>query len=96
MSGPSLGLFAETLRRAHCAHARSGEPDHACVGRVTVERSGTTFDCRACGPGAEPLAPTEFEARRARAVVEAVGLSWSSLTPEAQSRAVAALERASR
>lgn len=94
---PSLGLapelFAEQLRRAHCAHMRAAELDHACVGRCTITREGVQLDCSACGGEVQPLAPVGMAARAARDVVEAVGLSWSSLTPEAQRAAVAAIER---
>lgn len=87
-------LFAEQLRRAHCAHAQAADPSHACIGRCTITRDGVTLDCRACGGDVQPLAPVGQLAQAARAVVEAVGLSWSSLTPEAQRAAMMALERA--
>lgn len=100
MTRPSIGLapgpFAESLRRAHCAHAAAGNPEHVCVGRCTITREGVDLDCKLCGKGGESLAPTETEARGARAVVEAIGMDWSSLTPEAQRAAVTALERSRR
>lgn len=96
--GSPIGLpaapFAEALRRAHCAHANAGDPGHACIGRCTIDRDGVKLDCKACGPGGEPLAPSEFEARVARAAIEAIGMSWTALTPEAQRAAVAACDRA--
>jgi hypothetical protein len=83
--------FAEQLRRAHCAHASANDPEHACVGRCTITREGVELNCKLCGNGGESLTPSEGEARDARAVVEAIGMSWSSLTPEAKRAAVAAL-----
>lgn len=88
--------FAESLRRAHCSHANAGNPDHACIGRLTVTRDGIDLDCKSCGAGTEPLAPTAHEARGARAVVEAIGMDWTSLTPEAQRAAVSALDQVKR
>lgn len=100
MIRPSIGLapgpFAEALRRAHCAALDAANPDHVCVGRCTITREGVELDCKRCGQASEPIAPTEIEARGARAVVEAIGMDWSSLTPEAQRAAVAALERSRR
>jgi len=83
--------FAEALRRAHCAHCLASTPDHVCVGKVTIDRDGVDLECNACGDQREPLAPSSPESRDARAVVEAIGMSWSSLTPEVQRAAVAAL-----
>lgn len=100
MSAKAIGLdpgpFAEALRRAHCAHAAAADPGHACVGRCVITRTGVELDCAACGGEVQDLAPSSFEARGARSVVEAIGMSWSSLTPEAQRLAVAALDRCAR
>lgn len=89
--GLSPEPFAETLRRAHCAHANASFAHHVCVGTCIISRDGVKLECKPCGNGGESLAPSEAEARPARAVVEAIGLSWASLTPEAQRAAVAAL-----
>lgn len=91
--GLSPGPFAEQLRRAHCAHADAEHPGHVCIGRCTITREGVTLDCTACGSGGESLAPRPREAEDARAVVEAAGLQWSALSPEAQRAAVSALDR---
>lgn len=94
---PTIGLkpepFAELLRRAHCAHARAADAGHVCIGRCTITRDGVELDCAACGSGGETLAPSEFEAREARAVVDAIGVRWESLTAEAQRAAVDALTK---
>ena len=87
------GPFAEQLRLAHCAHDKAGDPSHACIGRCTITRDGIELECKACGGDIQPLAPDRAESAAARAVVEAVGLSWSSLTPEAQRAAVSTLNR---
>jgi hypothetical protein len=87
------GPFAETLRRAHCAHGQAANPEHVCVGTCTIDRGGVRLECVACGSDSQPLAPSASEARGARAVVEAIGMDWSSLTPEAQRAAVNALGR---
>lgn len=92
--GLDPGPFAETLRRAHCAHARAADADHVCVGRCIITREGIELDCKSCGGDTQPIAPSSYEARGARAVIEAVGMSWSSLTPEAQRAAVTAIEEA--
>lgn len=91
--GLAPGPFAEILRRSHCAHQRVDEPNHVCIGRCTITREGVQLDCAACGAGGDQLAPTERESRYARTVVEAIGMSWSSLTPEIQHAAVSALDR---
>lgn len=96
MIGLLPGPFAETLRRAHCAHSAAGEPTHVCVGRCTITRDKVELDCKLCGSDHQSLGPSVIEAMPARAVVEAVGMSWDSLTPEAQRAAVSALERARR
>lgn len=91
-AGRPIGLapepFAEMLRRAHCAHAAAQDPGHACVGTCTISREGVKLDCKPCGAGEEPLAPHETEAADARAVIEAAGMTWTSLTPEARRAAV--------
>ncbi len=89
--GINPGPFAETLRRAHCAHSQAADADHVCIGRCTITREGVELDCKACGSQNEPLSPTDSESRGARAVVEAIGMSWSSLTPEAKRAAMKAL-----
>lgn len=91
--GLAPGPFAEQLRRAHCAHAASQDPGHVCIGRCTITREGVTLDCAACGQGGELLAPSDGEAADARSVVEAAGVRWLSLSPEAQRAAVEAFER---
>lgn len=96
MIGIAPGPFAEQLRRAHCAHAKAGDPEHACIGRCTITREGIELDCKACGGDVQLLAPDKYEAAAARVVIEAVGMSWSSLTPDAQRAAVVALERVRR
>lgn len=35
------------LHRIFCA--RKDEPDHACSGRVTIDRNGVTVQCPLCG-----------------------------------------------
>lgn len=93
----SLGLapeqFAEQLRRAHCAHSDGADPGHVCVGTCTITRSGVTLDCKICGGDVQPLAPVGHLAHVARSVIEAAGMTWSLLTPEAQRAAVAVLEK---
>lgn len=94
--GLQLADFAQTLRRAHCAHEHAGQEQHACIGTCTITRDGVKLDCKACGSDVQPIAPTASESRVARAVVEAAGLAWDALTPESQRAACAAAERASR
>jgi hypothetical protein len=90
-----LGLdpdtFAQELRRAHCAHEDAGKEHHACVGVCVIERDGVTLTCPACGNGDHLL--TEYESKLARSVMEAAGVRWSSLAPEAQRAAVEASKR---
>lgn len=92
--GLELAKFAQTLRVAHCSHGQAGEENHVCIGKCTITRDGVQLDCKACGDDKQPIAPPPVEAKQARAVVEAVGLSWSSLTPEAQRAACEAAKRA--
>lgn len=40
---------AELLRRAHCAHNDSKDPEHACIGQCTITRKGIYLDCMLCG-----------------------------------------------
>jgi hypothetical protein len=92
-----LGLdpntFAQELRKAHCAHANAGEEHHVCIGTCVIDRDGVQLTCEACGSGDHPLAPQKPEIEPARSVLEAAGISWSSLTPEAQWAAVNAARR---
>jgi len=96
MKMSDLGQVAQALRMSHCAHRDAGRPDHACVGVCTIRRDGVVLDCAACGHGDEMIAPAEFEAADCRAVFEAAGIRWASLSPEAQAAAVAELDRRSR
>lgn len=93
--GLQLADFAQTLRRAHCSHADAGEEHHRCIGKCTITNDGVQLDCKACGNDSQPIAPTPHEAKAARAVVEAAGLAWECLTPQAQSAACAAALKAS-
>lgn len=90
-----LDLFAQTLSKAHCAHAHREQPDHACVGTCTIRRDGVELDCKSCGGDVQPLAPRSLDpnAAIAKAVCLALGISWNRFTPEAQRDAAAAVER---
>lgn len=87
-AGLAPAPFAESLRRAHCAHERAADREHICVGECTITRSGVRLECVPCGNGSELLAPAGAEAEGARSVLEAAGVRWMSLTPEAQRDAV--------
>lgn len=41
----------DTLIRAHCAAKR----DHACCGRITIDRAHITFNCPLCGDARQLL-----------------------------------------
>lgn len=99
MTKTLLGLdpdvFAQDLRRAHCAHADAGNGHHACIGVCVIDREGVRLSCEACGDGDQSFAPTAYEIDSVRPIVEAAGLRWSALSPETQ-RAVVAAARSRR
>ena len=77
---------AQDLRRSHCAR---DDRDHECVGEMTIARSEVRLDCRLCGIQCTEnrrFAPDPATAR-AKAVVEAAGLRWDSLSEEAKKNA---------
>lgn len=85
-------VFAQQLRRAHCAHADARDPEHVCVGICTITRDGVGLDCKLCGPGGEQLEPPSYKSAAVRRIFAAVGIDWTSLTLEARRAAVAAYE----
>ena len=80
--GLDLERLAQDLRVAHCA--RSGE--HPCAGICTITPNGVDLQCKICGAGEEPIAPSETldEVRVARAALSSIGILWRALTPEMQ------------
>jgi hypothetical protein len=90
-----LGLdpdtFAQQLRRAHCAHNDADKDHHVCIGVCVIEREGVSLMCEACGNGNHLL--TESESKFARSIIEAAGIQWRSLAPEAQRAAVEVAKR---
>lgn len=81
--GLDLERFAQDLRVAHCAR---GAADHPCVGTCTITPTGVELQCKICGNGSEPIAPSETldEVRVAKAVLAGLGVDWSTLAPSAQ------------
>ena len=83
----TLDKQAQDLRRAHCA--RADKRNHECVGVCVIDRGGTRLSCDLCGvldrPHEEPEAVVEG---RARAIVEAAGMRWESISEEAQEKAI--------
>lgn len=77
---------AQELRRSHCSRQ---DRSHECVGTVTISRDAVNLSCRLCGVDCKenqrlvPAAAVD----RAKAVVEAAGLRWESLSEDAQRKA---------
>lgn len=78
--------FAQAFRRSHCA--RDGH-EHECVGTCTIAPGEVTLSCRLCGD--DRTSPCDLVNRQgrenARRVLEAAGIHWSSLSPDAQADA---------
>lgn len=49
---------AELFHKIHRSYCAAGREAHACVGRVTIDRLGLTFNCPRCGD-ARSLFPEE-------------------------------------
>ena len=89
--GLDLEPFAQALRVAHCA--RKG--DHPCAGTCTITPAGVDLQCKICGAGEEPIAPSEKldEIRVAKAVLAGLGIDWDAIAPQTQ-RTIYALVKA--
>lgn len=79
--------MAQLLRRSHCD--KSGDKGHECVGTVTIKRGEVCLDCPLCGKGEDTPGWNSFIANRLDMILHAAGLQWSSLSVEAQVRAIA-------
>lgn len=90
--GLDLERFAQELRRSHCSHGDAGKPTHVCIGACTIRRDGVILECSACGNGQEMISPTEWYAGPLRVIFGAAGISWDSLSPEAQRAAAEAFK----
>ena len=93
MSARTRHTVEQALRESHCA--RPEDATHGCVGVVTIDHRGLSLSCRLCGDAGSghglPPQGLAAAAEIARAVVEAAGVRWESLSPDAQ---LAAAERA--
>jgi hypothetical protein len=79
----------QAIRRSHCSHADSDDPQHQCVGTCLITPQGITLDCKACGKDDREIAPAETlpETRLVRAVLDALGISYDALAPDYKMRA---------
>lgn len=85
----------QAIRRAHCAHAQSTDPQHQCVGSCLITPQGLTLTCKACGDDDRTIAPANTlpETRLVRAVLDALGISYDALSPDYQARAADVAKR---
>lgn len=92
----TLVELAQGLRRAHCS--RGSDELHECVGKTTITRDGVDLECKLCGDQREPIAPSELlpETKRARRLMDAIGLDWDALVPERKRLVVEILAERSR
>ena len=82
----SDGLEVElALLRSHCA--RKDQPQAHCMGQVTITAAGIELSCKLCGNGGVDAYRFQGAHDRARAIVEAAGVSWGALSVESRQRA---------
>jgi len=85
----------QALRRAHCSHADSADPEHQCVGSCLITPQGVKLSCKACGDDDRAIAPSDTlpETRLVRAVLDALGIAYDALSPEYKVRAAETAKR---
>lgn len=85
----------QALRRSHCAHADSSNPQHPCVGSCLITPQGVKLTCKLCGDDERGIAPVETlpESRLVREVLDAIGIELGALAPERQACAAEAAKR---
>ena len=85
----------QAIRRSHCAHADSSDPQHPCVGSCLITPQGVTLTCKLCGDDERTIAPAETlpETRLVREVLDAIGIELGALAPERRARAAEAAKR---
>lgn len=82
-----LSELAEKLRLAHCS--RRNDRTHACLGVCRIDRSGVLLDCQLCGADNQyrDEKPEASARRAAKAIVEAAGMKWKSLSVDSRREA---------
>lgn len=89
-----MSEVAQAVRRSHCSHEERGQPGHQCVGVCKIGPRGVELECGTCGNDTHDRAPDRAPATvLAREILEAAGLQWDALSPDAQARAVAVARR---
>jgi hypothetical protein len=79
----------QALRKSHCSHEKRDDEAHQCIGTCLITPQGVTLDCKACGGDDRTIAPAETlpETKLVRAVLDALGIDYSALSPEYKARA---------
>jgi hypothetical protein len=85
----------QAIRRSHCAHADSSDPQHPCVGSCLITPQGVTLTCKLCGDDERSITPAETlpESRLVREVLDAIGIEPGALAPERRARAAEVARR---
>lgn len=85
----------QAIRRSHCAHVDSSDPQHPCVGSCLITPQGVTLTCKLCSNDEQGIAPAETlpESRLVCEVLDAIGIEPGALAPERRARAAEAAKR---
>lgn len=78
--------MAQALRKSHCD--KKDQPNHECVGEVTIKRGQVCLACQLCGTGEEIPGWSNPHAKILSQVFESAGICWDALDLNSKRMAV--------